>query len=40
MGAYPKGTVITICATKTAGGQKWGRATNGYWSLMAYLEEV
>lgn len=40
MGAYPKGKVVTICATKTASGQKWGRAANGYWSLMAYLEKV
>lgn len=40
MGAYPKGREVTIEATKTAGGQKWGRASNGYWSVMAYLEQV
>lgn len=40
VGAYSYGEVITITETKTASGSEWGKAANGYWSIMTYLSAV
>ena len=39
-GAYSYGEHVTITEQKTVDGMKWGKATNGYWSTMAYLKAV
>ncbi len=37
VGAYPYGQTVTITETVKVGNDTWGKATNGYWSTMAYL---
>lgn len=38
VGAYRYGETVTITETKTVDGSKWGKSSNGYWSIMDYLK--